>query len=141
MVSLLLIKTSSLLDAANHVNVDSLVHIAAVLSTAAGTESDVFSTHVHQAGFLDRLFLSQLADRVDIRSASQPMTLVFERQLRLGDVLTEKMLQRRIGRNAAPFRYRKTKLLSLRDGRKRRRSQGFSPTLQRMPATDRGHAE
>ena len=37
MVSLLLIKTSSLLDAVNHANVDSLVHIGAELSTAAGT--------------------------------------------------------------------------------------------------------
>ncbi|WP_082557686.1 sensor domain-containing diguanylate cyclase [Pseudomonas sp. Root562] len=92
MVSLLLIKTGSLLDAVNHANVDPLVHITAVLKTAAGSESDVFSTHVQQAGFLDRLFLPQLNDRVEIRSTSQPMTLVFDRQLRFGDVLTEEML-------------------------------------------------
>ncbi|NUU35531.1 GGDEF domain-containing protein [Pseudomonas sp. C2B4] len=92
MVSLLLIKTGSLLDAVNHANVDPLVHIAAVLKTSAGSESDVFSTQVQQAGFLDRLLLPQLNDRVDIRNSSQPMTLVFERQLRFGDVLTEEML-------------------------------------------------
>ena len=92
MVSLLLIKTGSLLEAVNHANVDPLVHIAAVLKTAAGSESDVFSTQVQQAGFIDRLFLPQLNDRVEIRSSSQPMTLVFVRQLRFGDVLTEEML-------------------------------------------------
>ncbi|MHC8366840.1 diguanylate cyclase domain-containing protein [Pseudomonas sp. ZT5P21] len=92
MVSLLLIKTSSLVDVVNHANSDPLVHINAVLKTAAGSESSVFSTQVQQAGFLDRLFLPQLGDRVEIRSTSQPMTLVFERQLRLGDVLTEEML-------------------------------------------------
>lgn len=92
MVSLLLIKTDSLLDAVNHANVDPLVHVAAVLKTAAGSESDVFSTPVQQASFLDRLFLPQLNDRVEIHNSSQPMTLVFERQLRFGDVLTEEML-------------------------------------------------
>ncbi|MGH8386270.1 MAG: diguanylate cyclase domain-containing protein [Pseudomonas sp.] len=92
MVSLLLIRTGSLLDAVNDANVDPLVHIAAVLKTAAGIESDVFSTQVQHAGFLDRLFLPQLTDRVDVRSASQPMTLIFERQLRMGDVLTEEIL-------------------------------------------------
>ncbi len=92
MVSLLLIKTGSLLDAVNQANVDPLVHIAATLKTGAGSESDVFSTPVQQAGFLDRLFLPQLNDRVEIHSASQPMTLVFERQLRFADVLTEEML-------------------------------------------------
>lgn len=92
MVSLLLIKTGALLDAVNNANLDPLVHISAVLKTAAGTESSVFSTQVQQASFLDRLFLPQLADRVEIRSTSQPMTLVFERQLRVGDVLTKEML-------------------------------------------------
>lgn len=92
MVSLLLIKTGSLLEAVNHANVDPLVHIAAVLKTAAGSESAVFSTQVQQAGVFDRLFLPQLNDHVEIRSSSQPMTLVFERQLRFGDVLTEEML-------------------------------------------------
>ena len=92
MVSLLLIKTGALLDAVNDANVDPLVHIAAVLKTAAGSESDVFSTQVQQAGVLDRLFLPQLNDRVELLNSSQPMTLIFERQLRFGDVLTEEML-------------------------------------------------
>lgn len=92
MVSLLLIKTGSLLDAVNYANVDHLVHISAVLKTVAGSESNVFSTEIEQAGFLDRLFLPLLADRVEIRSVSQPMTLLFERQLRLGDVLTAETL-------------------------------------------------
>ena len=92
MVSLLLIKTGSLLDAVNEANVEPLVHISAVLKTAAGSESDVFSTQTRQAGFLDRVLLPRLVDRVEIRSASQPMTLLFERQLRLGDVLTEETL-------------------------------------------------
>ncbi|MBZ9780261.1 diguanylate cyclase [Pseudomonas sp. REP124] len=92
MVSLLLIRTDSLLEAANEANIDPLVHISAVLKNAAGSESDIFSTQVQQAGFLDRLLLPQMTDRVEIRSASQPMTLMFERQLRLGDVLTEEML-------------------------------------------------
>ena len=92
MVSLLLIKTGSLLDAVNNANVDPLVHISAVLKTAAGTESNVFATQAAQAGFLDRLFLPLLTDRIEIKSVSQPMTLSFERQLRLGDVLTGETL-------------------------------------------------
>lgn len=92
MVSLLLIKTGSLLDAVNYANVDHLVHISAVLKTVAGSESNVFSTETEQAGFLDHLFLPRLTDRVEIRNASQPMTLLFERQLRLGDVLTAEAL-------------------------------------------------
>jgi diguanylate cyclase (GGDEF)-like protein len=92
MVSLLLIKTGSLQDAVNYANVDPLVHISAVLKTDAGPESNVFSTDTEQAGILDRLFLPALADRVEIMSASQPMTLLFERQLRLGDVLTAETL-------------------------------------------------
>lgn len=92
MVALLLIKTGALFDAVNHANIDPLVHITAVLKTAAGSQSDVFSTPVQQAGFLDRLLLPQLNDHVEILNSSQPMTLVFERQLRFGDVLTEEML-------------------------------------------------
>jgi diguanylate cyclase len=92
MVSLLLIKTGALLDAVNDVNVDTLVHVSAVLNNGAGSESDVFSTETRRAGFLDQLLLPRLTDRVEIKSASQPMTLHFERQLRLGDVLTEETL-------------------------------------------------
>ncbi|VVM36299.1 hypothetical protein PS862_02793 [Pseudomonas fluorescens] len=92
MVSLLLVKTGALLEAVNHANVDPLVHISAVLKTAAGSESNVFSTQTKQAGFLDHLFMPLLADRVEIRSVSQPMTLLFDRQLRLGDVLTAQTL-------------------------------------------------
>ncbi|WP_223513832.1 diguanylate cyclase domain-containing protein [Pseudomonas sp. GL-B-19] len=88
MVSLLLLKTGSLMDAVSQANVDPLVHISAVLKTTAGSESDVFSTQTEEAGFLDRLFFARLAERVEISSASQPMTLSFERQLRLGDALT-----------------------------------------------------
>ncbi|MFL1529171.1 diguanylate cyclase domain-containing protein, partial [Pseudomonas sp. O230] len=40
----------------------------------------------------DRLLLPALSDRVEIRSVSQPMTLLFERQLRLGDILTAETL-------------------------------------------------
>ena len=92
MVALLLIKTGSLLEAVNHANVDPLVGISAVLKTAAGSENNVFSTETEQVDFLDRLFLPSLNDRVEIRSASQPMTLLFERQLRLTDVLTKETL-------------------------------------------------
>ena len=41
---------------------------------------------------MDRLLLPRLNERVEIRSASQPMTLLFERQLRLADVLTRETL-------------------------------------------------
>lgn len=92
MVSLLLIKTSSLMDAVNGANTDALVHISAVLKTAAGSESSVFTTSTEQAGVLDSLFLPRLTDRVEVRSVSQPMTLFFERQLRLEDVLTSETL-------------------------------------------------
>ncbi|WP_166362632.1 GGDEF domain-containing protein [Pseudomonas akapageensis] len=88
MVALLLIKTGSILEAVNHAGADPLVRINAVLGTAADSDSLVFSMEPEQAGILDRLLLPHLNDRVEIRSASQPMTLVFERQLRLGDVLT-----------------------------------------------------
>ena len=84
MVSLLLIKTGSLQDAVSYANVDPLVRVSAVLKTAAGSESNVFSTQTEQAGILDRLLLPALSDGVEIRSVSQPMTLLFERQLRLG---------------------------------------------------------
>ena len=76
----------------NNANVDFLVHIRAVLKTAAGSESDVFSTQTQQASFLDRLLLPRLASRVEIRTTSQPMTLLFERQLRVEDVLTAETL-------------------------------------------------
>jgi diguanylate cyclase (GGDEF)-like protein len=92
MLSLLLIRTDSLLEAVNDANVDPFVHISAVLKTGAGSENNVFSTETEQAGFLDQLFLPCLTDRVDIRSASQPMTLLFERQLRFGDVLSAETL-------------------------------------------------
>jgi diguanylate cyclase (GGDEF)-like protein len=92
MVSLLLIKTGSLMDAVNRANIDPLVHITAVLKTAAGSESDVFSTETAQAGFLDQLLFPRLAERVEISSASQPMTLLFERQLRFADILTAETL-------------------------------------------------
>ncbi|VVO28102.1 CHASE domain-containing protein [Pseudomonas fluorescens] len=88
MVALLLIKAGSLLEAVDQANVDSQVRISAVLKNVAGSDSDVFSTGSEHAGFLDRLFLPLLNDRVEIASASQPMTLLFERQLRLRDVLT-----------------------------------------------------
>lgn len=92
LVALLLIKTDSLLEAVNQANVDPLVHIGADLKVSAGPDSPVFATQTEQAGILDRLLLPRLNDRVEIRSASQPMTLVFERQLRLEDVLTTEML-------------------------------------------------
>ncbi|MGY3173918.1 diguanylate cyclase (GGDEF)-like protein [Pseudomonas sp. TE12234] len=92
MVSLLLIKTGSLQDAVFYANVDPLVHVSALLKSAAGFESNVFSTETEQAGILDRLLLPALSDKVEIRSVSQPMTLLFERQLRLGDVLTAETL-------------------------------------------------
>lgn len=92
MVALLLIKTGSLQETVNNANADPLVGIRAVFTAAAGAESYVFSTEAEQAGILDRLFLPRLNDRVEIRSASQPMTLLFERQLSLADVLTEETL-------------------------------------------------
>ena len=92
MVALLLIKTGWLLEAVNHANADPLVGISAVLNTASGSDSYVFSAKTEQAGILDRLLLPRLNERVEIRSASQPMTLLFERQLRLADVLTRETL-------------------------------------------------
>lgn len=92
MVALLLIKTGSLLEAVNQANVDPLFGVSAVLKTTAGSDTDVFSTHVQKAGLLDRLFFAQLQDRVEIHNSSQPMTLVFERQLGLRDVLTQEIL-------------------------------------------------
>jgi diguanylate cyclase (GGDEF)-like protein len=92
MVALLLIKTDSLLEAVNHANTDPLVGISAVLTTVAGSDSYVFSTETEPAGILDRLLLPHLNDRVEIVSTSQPMTLLFERQLRLADVLTKETL-------------------------------------------------
>jgi diguanylate cyclase (GGDEF)-like protein len=68
------------------------VHIRAVLQNAAGSESHVFATGTGQAGSVDRFFLPLLEERVEIRSASQPMTLLFERQLRFADVLSGQTL-------------------------------------------------
>ncbi|MFJ2690673.1 diguanylate cyclase domain-containing protein [Pseudomonas sp. NPDC087336] len=92
MVALLLVRTGSLLDAVIHANVDPRVHIRAVLQNAAGSESHVFATGTGQAGSVDRFFLPLLEERVEIRSASQPMTLLFERQLRFADVLSGQTL-------------------------------------------------
>lgn len=92
MVALLLVRTGSLLDAVIHANVDPQVNIRAVLQTAAGTESHVFATGRGQGGFVDRFFLPLLEEQVEIHSASQPMTLLFERQLRLADVLSGQTL-------------------------------------------------
>lgn len=92
MVALLLVRTGSLLDAVIHANVDPQVNIRAVLQTAAGTESHVFATGRGQGGFVDRFFLPLLEEQVEIHSASQPMTLLFERQLRLAEVLSGQTL-------------------------------------------------
>ncbi|MCK1791722.1 GGDEF domain-containing protein [Pseudomonas violetae] len=92
MVTLLLVKTNSLLDAVTNANVDPLVHIRAILKTIAGSESEVFSTDTEQASFLDRLLLPRQVSRVEISNTSQPITLMFERQLRVEDVLTAETL-------------------------------------------------
>ncbi len=92
MVALLLIKTDSLLEAVNHANADPLIGISVLLNTPASADSYVFSTETEPAGILDRLLLPRLKDRIEIRNASQPMTLLFERQLRLADLLTEEAL-------------------------------------------------
>ncbi|VVQ10235.1 sensor domain-containing diguanylate cyclase [Pseudomonas fluorescens] len=92
MVSLLLIKTGSLLEIVNFANVNPMVHISAVLNTAEGSERNVFSTQTEQAGFLDNLFMPRLSEQVEIKSVSQPMTLFFEHQLRLDDVLAAETL-------------------------------------------------
>jgi diguanylate cyclase (GGDEF)-like protein len=92
MVSLLLIRTDSLINAVNQANVDSLVHVSGALKSAAGAESALFSTAAIEAGFLDNLFLPRLSEQVEIRSASQPIILSFQRQIRFIDVLTQETL-------------------------------------------------
>ncbi|MCW3149703.1 GGDEF domain-containing protein [Stutzerimonas stutzeri] len=88
MVALLLTRTDSLLAAVHNAEVDHRVRLEALLKAGTGVPQHLFSTESEPTGALDRLLLPLLQDRVEIRSLSQPTTLLFERQLRLGDVLT-----------------------------------------------------
>lgn len=92
MAALLLIKTGSLLSIVNHANDHPWTHISGFLKNTVGAESHLFSTVTEQAGSFNLLFLPRLNERVEIKSASQPMTLWFERQLRLEDILTAQVL-------------------------------------------------
>ncbi len=92
MVALVLIKTDSLLDAVMRDNVDPLVGVTALLRTETDAQSTLFSVNAREAGWLSQMLLPRLDERVHIKSTSQPTTLLFDRQLRLADVLNPETL-------------------------------------------------
>ncbi|MFK8328656.1 diguanylate cyclase domain-containing protein [Pseudomonas sp. BJa5] len=92
MVALLVIKTDALRKAVSDVDPAPQVGISAVLNTVSSGQSIVFAKDTGRVGVLDRLFLPRLSERVEITHSSQPVTLFFERQLRLGDILTGEAL-------------------------------------------------
>ena len=88
MVALMLVKTDALQQAVLALNTDPRLRVEAWLNAASDAPSALFTSEPEPASGLDRLLLPRLTERVEIRSASQPATVLFERQLRLGDVLT-----------------------------------------------------
>ncbi|MCW8155090.1 sensor domain-containing diguanylate cyclase [Stutzerimonas stutzeri] len=92
MVALLLMKTDALQQAVLAMDVDRQLRIEAFLDSDVGAPSQLLSTEPAPASPLDRLLLPRLTERVEIGSRSQPTTLILERQLRMGDVLTRETL-------------------------------------------------
>lgn len=88
MAAMLLIGTAQLKavaavgDAAGH------IQVRATMRSAANPEGLVFEVPVAEAGRLERMVLPQLALKIDVGNATQPMRLVFAQQLRFSDVLT-----------------------------------------------------
>lgn len=92
MVALILVRTDAMRPALPSANLDPLLAIEAFLDVGAETPSRLFSAEPEPASALDRLLLPRLTERVHIDSGSQPTTLLFERQLRLSDVLAVETL-------------------------------------------------
>lgn len=90
MVALLLMKTDALQQAVLAMDTDQQLHIEAFLDSGIGAST--LLTAPAPASAVDRLLLPRLTERVEIGSSSQPTTLLLERQLRLGDVLTRESL-------------------------------------------------
>lgn len=88
MVALILLKTDTLHLGLQEMNLDPLLGIEVLLDSAVGSPSQLLAHKPQAASALDHLLLPGLRKRIEIDSASQPTTLLFERQLRLGDVLT-----------------------------------------------------
>ncbi len=88
MVALLLIKTESVLNAVQSVIEDNQVGIAVVLKPDQAAESAVLSIGANPANWFDQMILPCLDERIEIQSRTQPMAILFQRQLRLLDVLT-----------------------------------------------------
>ena len=87
MVAMLVISADSLLKAINEGNVDPSIGIRAQLKADPDAESTVLSIPIREAGWIDLMLFPRFKQQVEIGSASQPMTLLYERQLRLEDVL------------------------------------------------------
>ncbi|MCF7203949.1 GGDEF domain-containing protein [Pseudomonas oligotrophica] len=87
MLALLLMRTDALFDAVRPLEQDPHLSIVALQRGGSHVGEQLFAREPEPARPLDRL-LPRLRTRVDLASQSQPTTLLFERQLRLGDVLT-----------------------------------------------------
>lgn len=87
MVAMLVISADSLSKAINEGNVDPAIGIRAQFNADPGAESTVLSIPPPEAGWIDLTLFPRFKQQVEIGSASQPMTLLYERQLRLEDVL------------------------------------------------------
>lgn len=85
MVALLLVKTDSIRSAVMPVDGDPLVKVTATLETAEA-ESVVVQVTGAQPGWLDAVLLPRLTAQLESGSASQPVKLTFERQVRLSDI-------------------------------------------------------
>ena len=92
MVAMLIIKGQSLAPGGLHSADHDFTDIAAHMDTPTGLGLPLFARAASEAPLLDRLLLPKLTHSLTSRNRSQPITLQFERQLRLSVLLTPSFL-------------------------------------------------
>lgn len=88
MIALLVIKAQSLLPSQMELSDHENIGFSAWLASAANPESLLFERKAIQPGAVDQNFLPEYTQRVKINSASQPMLIQFQRQLRWRELLS-----------------------------------------------------
>jgi diguanylate cyclase (GGDEF)-like protein len=92
MVAMLIIKGQSLVPAGLYSTDHKFTDIAAHLDAPTGLGKPLFAHTASEAPLLDKLLLPSFKYRLTSRNSSQPITLQFERQLRLSVFLTPNFL-------------------------------------------------
>lgn len=92
MTAMLIIKAQALIPRqTDHAGQERIQFSASMLSTTK-VESLLFEQAAIEAGQVDRAFLPSLKRRLNIENASQPTTMLFERQLLWSELLNQEML-------------------------------------------------